>query len=266
MSVRQLNYLKLFPTVLLMWWGTVFSLFAASPQVVDIKPYNDGFVMACGEGMIYWTDIEGAHIDSVNIKTGIAGIEVVEGSVLAVSPDCMVIKVERNGKTNRLCRRQINGNTDKVTGIACSGGRTYILTENGIIRCTTDCRSFTLFDFNQTYSGYYDPTHFSAICASDNTIFIAGTYYNGMPAVFTSSAGNIWSERSLTYTDRSETLSLEQQPLSMAYDSRMDRFVLVCTDGYLFYMPGCSHCNSIEHKSLVDITAIGFNNSYCIYR
>ena len=86
-----------------------------------------------------------------------------------------------------------------------------------------------------------------------------------MPAVFTSTAGNIWSERSLTYTDRAETLSLEQQPLSMAYDSRMDRFVLACTDGYLFYMPGCSHCNSLEHKALSDISAVGFNDGRCLW-
>jgi len=265
MSVSLINNLKLFPAVLLMWWGTVFSLSAARPQVVDIKPYNDGFVEACGDGMIFWTDIDGVHLDSVNIKTGIAGIEVVEGSVLAVSPDCMVMKVERNGKTSRLCRRQISGNSDKAVGIARLGGKTYILTENGIIYNTTDFKLFTSFDFNFTYTGYYEQTRFSAICASDNSIFIAGTYDNGMPAVFTSTAGNIWSERGLTYTDRGETLSLEQQPLSMAYDSRMDRFVLACTDGYLFYIPGCSHCNSIEQKALADIVAVGFNDGRCIW-
>ncbi len=265
MPVRPINNLKLFSAILLMWWGTVFSLSAAPPKVVDIKPYNDGFVMARGDGMIYWADIDGVHIDSVNIRSDIAGIEVAEGSVLVVSPDCAVMKVERNGKTGRLCRSQIKGGSDIVTGIARSGDRTYILTENGIIYNTTDFKSFTSFDFNLTYSGYYDPARFSAICASAGSIFIAGTYDNGMPAVFTSTAGNIWSERSLTYTDRAETLSLEQQPLSMAYDSRMDRFVLACTDGYLFYMPGCSHCNSLERKALSDIAAVGFNDGRCLW-
>ena len=126
MPVRPINNLKLFPLVLMMWWGTVFSLSAAMPKVVDIKPYNDGFVKACGDGMIYWTDIDGVHIDSVKIKTDIAGIEVVEGSILAVSPNCMVMKVERNGKSSRLCRRQINGNSDKVVGVACSEGKMYV--------------------------------------------------------------------------------------------------------------------------------------------
>ena len=253
---------KLFPGIIMLWWGTAFSLYAASPQIVDAKPYDDGFVIASSDGMLYWTDIDGVHLDSVNMKTEIAGIEVTDGSVLAVSPDCMILKVERNGKSRRLCRRQITNDAEKVVGIACSGKKTFILTVYGTILTTDDnCKSFTAFDFNGTYFLYYEQTRFSAICASDNSIFIAGTYDNGMPAVFTSAAGNVWSERTLTYTDRGETLSLEHQPLSMAYDVSMGRFVLGCTDGYLFYMPGCSHCNSLEKKADNDICAVAFNNS-----
>ena len=266
MSVSLINNLKLFPAVLLMWWGTVFSLSAARPQVVDIKPYNDGFVEACGDGMIYWTDIDGVHLDSVNLKTELAGIEVTDGSVLAVTPDCMILKVERNGKSSRLCRKQITNNADKVVGIACSGRKIFILTAYGTILSTDDnCKSFTALDFNGTYFLYYDHTRFRAICASNNSIFIAGIHDDGSPAVYTSTAGNIWSERTLTYTESGQTLSLEHQPLSMAYDSRMDRFVLACTDGYIFYIPGCSHCNSIEQKALADIVAVGFNDGRCIW-
>jgi hypothetical protein len=264
MIFRLKHNWKLFPAIMMLWWGTVFSLYAASPQIVDVKPYDDGFVIASSDGMLYWTDIDGVHLDSVNLKTDIAGIEVTDGSVLAVSPDCMILKVERNGKSRRLCRRQINANS--VVGIACSAGNTFLLTRYGIILKTTDFKLFTSFDFNQTYTGYYEHTRFSAICASDNSIFIAGIYDNGLPAVFTSTVGNIWSERTLTYTDRGETLSLEYQPLSMAYDARMDRFVMGCTDGYLFYMPGCSHCNSIESRTHSDITAVAFNSGYCLLR
>lgn len=255
---------KLFPAIIMLWWGTAFSLYAASPQFVDAKPYDDGFVIASSDGMLYWTDIDGVHLDSVNLKTDIAGIEVADGSVLAVTPDCMIFKVERNGKSSRLSRKQINGVSSRVVGIACSGGNTFVLTRYGIILKTSDFKLFTSFDFNLTYTGYYEQTRFSAICSSGNSIFIAGVYDNGQPAVFTSAVGNIWSERTLTYTLSGETLSLEHQPLSMAYDSRMDRFVLGCTDGYLFYLPGCSHCNSLESKTHADITAVAFNSGYCI--
>lgn len=253
---------KLFPAIIMLWWGTAFSLYAATPQFVDAKPYDDGFVIASSAGMLYWTDIDGVHLDSVNLKTELAGIEVTDGSVLAVTPDCMILKVERSGKSSRLCRKQITNNADKVVGIACSGKKTFILTANGTILSTDDnCKSFTALDFNGTYFLYYDHTRFRAISASDNSIFIAGIHDDGTPAVYTSTAGNIWSERTLTYTESGQTLSLEHQPLSMAYDSRMDRFVLGCTDGYLFYLPGCSHCNSIEKKSDTDITAVAFNST-----
>ena len=267
MLSRIKNNCKLFPAIIMLWWGTVFSLFAAKPQVVDIKPYADGFVMASADGMVVWTDIEGNSLDSVKLKTDIVGIEVIGSQVLTVSKECIIMRVERNGKSRRLCRRQITGSSDRVAGIACSGDKTFVLTRNGMILSTVDFSTFSLqLDFNLTYSGYYEQTRFCAICASGNGIFIAGTYYNGMPAVFTSAAGNVWSERSLDYTERGETLSLEQQPLSMAYDSRMDRFVLGCTDGYLFYMPGCSHCNIYESKAMQDIHAVAFNAGVCMFR
>ena len=236
---------RLFLTTLL-WLGTVSGSFAIKPVTVDIKPYSDGFVTARADGMLTWTDTDGNATDSVRLKMELAGIDVREDKVLAVSKDCKVMSVERGGKSRQLCRSQIKA--DRVVGIACSSGNSLILTENGMILSTTDFRTFTSMNFNLTYSGYYDPVRFCAICASDNSFCIAGTYYDGMPAVFTSALGNIWSERSLTYTEGGQTLQLELQPLRLAYDSHMDRFVMHCTDGYIFYMPGCSHCNSLTRE------------------
>ena len=143
-----MNY-KLFPAIVLLWWGTVFSSFAATPVIVDAKPFDDGFVIASADGKIYWTDPEGNPTDSVKLRTDIVGIEVRDGSVLTVSGDCMIMKVERNGKNSRLCSRQIANNADKVVGIACSGKKIFILTAYGTIFSTDDnCKSFTALDFN----------------------------------------------------------------------------------------------------------------------
>ena len=199
MSFRCNNNWRLFPAIFLMWWGTVFSLFAATPQIIDAKPFDDGFVLASAHGMLYWTDIDGNPTDSVRVKTDIAGIEVRDGYVLTVSPDCMVMKVERNGKSRRLCSRQIANNADKVVGIACLGNKIFILTAYGTILSTdNDCQECVSQDFNGTYFLYYDQTRFRAICASGNSFFIAGIHDDGSPAVYTSTAGNIWSERTLT--------------------------------------------------------------------
>ena len=258
---------RLFLATICLWLGSVSFSYALPAVPVDIKPYQDGFVMAFADGSLKWTDADGVALDSVRLKIDLAGIDVRDDRVLAVSPDCMILSVERNGKSRRLCNRQIVNNADKVVGISCSGKKIFILTAHGTIMSTDDdCKSFTSLDFNGTYFLYYDQTRFSAICASDNSIFIAGTHDDGTPAVFTSTAGNIWSERTLTYTEGGQTLSLEHRPLSMAYDARMDRFVLGCIDGYVFYMPGCSHCNSIERKSEDDIRALAFNSGYSIFK
>ena len=254
---------KLFLAALLLLLGPVSGSFAFTPVTVDIKPYRDGFVIARTDGLLLWTDIDGNADDSVNLKMELAGIDVLEGKVMAVSPDCRVLSVERGGRSRRLCRSQIKTKADKVVGIACSRDNSLILTESGVILSTSDFETFTALDFNLTYTGYYDEVQFCAISASDNFFYIAGSFWNGMPAVFTSATGKVWSERTLTYVDGGENLELEQQPLRLAYDRRMDRFVMSCTDGYLFYMPGCSHCNSIERKSMQDIIAVGFNDGRC---
>ena len=261
---RDKSKWKLFLATLSVWLGTVSGSFALSPVIVDIKPFADGFVMACADGTLTWTDIDGIATDSVKLRMDVAGIEVREDRVLAVSPECRILSVSRDGNIRQLCRSQINNGADFVVGIACTKDNALILTESGVILSTVDFDSFVAMDFNGTYISYYDETRFCSICASDNFFYIAGTYHNGMPSVFTSATGRIWSERSLTYTQGSETLCLEQQPLGLAYDSRQDRFVMACTDGYLFYMPGCSHCNTIERKSMRDINAVAFNGGSCL--
>jgi len=235
-------------TIALLWSAALFHIYAETPQMVDIKPFGQGYVIAYSDGRICFADIEKHITDSIRLKTEIAGIEVKDDNVLAVTPDGMVYKAERKGKSRRLCRSRINGNADRVVGIASTKENTLILTEGGVIFSTRDFDSFTTMDFNGTYYSYYDETLFCSIAASDNSFFIAGTYMNGKPAVFTSATGKIWSERTLTYTENGQTLQLELQPLRLSYDGSHDRFVLVCTDGWLFYMPGCSHCNSLTRE------------------
>lgn len=254
--------MKVSLTIALLWLAALSYIHAATPVIADIKPFQDGFAVAYTDGRICFTDIDGVIEEDVQLKCQVAGIDVRDDYVLAVSPDCEVFKAYRNGSGSRICRSQLRNSADRVVGIACSNDRTLILTAGGKILSTVDFKSFNTLDFNDTYSSYYDYTRFCAICASDNFFYIAGTYSSGMPAVFTSAAGNIWSERTLSYTQGTETLQLEQQPLGLAYDGRMDRFVLGCTDGWLFYMPGCSHCNGIERKSTEDITALGYNSGH----
>ena len=152
MRLHTIDIRRLLLAALILWSGTVSGLFAITPVAVDVKPYQDGFVLAHANGTIVWTDIEGNATDSVKIRTGIAGIDVREGSVLAVSPDGSVYSVERNGKSRRLCKSQLKNSADHVVGIACSMDNTLILTEGGVILGTADFDSFSSFSNSESGS------------------------------------------------------------------------------------------------------------------
>ncbi len=260
---RSRMYSRLFLTMVLLWSGTVAAY--AYSGIVSAKPYEDGFVMASESGIIYWTDIRGNVTDSVKTVTDIAGIDVRDGKVLAVSPESEVFEVDRGGKSRRLCGRQTSGGW-RAVGIACLKETVFILGDNGVILSTNDdCATFGLLDFNGIYQLYYFYNTFTDICASDYSVFIAGTDENGTPTVFTSASGNIWSPRSLSYKEGRENLVLRQRPLSLAYDERKDSFVMGCEDGYIFHMPGCTHCNSADVREGGDIRAIAFNNGIPLY-
>lgn len=248
MLFKGLYNRRLFLITLTVWLGAAFGSIALAADIIDIKPFSDGFVKARDDGMLIWSDADGNATDSTQLKIEIAGIEVQQDRVLVVSPDCMVMSVERSGRSRRLCRSQLRGGADRVVGIAATQDNTLILTRGGVILSTVDFDTFRSMDFNGTYFLYYKETLFCSIAASDNSFFIAGTYPDGMPAVFTSATGTIWSERSLTYTEGGQTLQLELQPVRLSYDRGHDRFVLICADGWQFIMPGCSHCNFLTRE------------------
>ena len=133
-----------------------------------------------------------------------------------------------------------------IAGMTSYQGKQFILSRQGVILITSDNKSFQAFDFNSTYAGYYDYVRFAAISASDKSICIAGEYSDGKPAVFESSTGTVWSERELSYRKDGETHFLQSKPISLEYDAPHDRFIMTCADSTQFYMPNCSHCNSIS--------------------
>ena len=134
-----------------------------------------------------------------------------------------------------------------IVGMTSYQGKQLLLSRQGVILTTSDNKTFQAFDFNSTYAGYYDYVRFAAIGASDKSICIAGEYDDGKPAVFESSTGTVWSERELSYRKDGETYFLQSKPISLEYDITNDRFIMTCSDSTLFYMPNCSHCNSVSH-------------------
>ena len=164
---------------------------------------------------------------------------------IAVSSNGRLVLVNPGGRTKTLCRKLP---VRDIADITFYQGKLLLLSRQGVILTTSDYKSFQAFDFNSTYAGYYDYVIFTAIGASDKSICIAGEYSDGMPAVFESSTGTVWSERELSYRKDGETFFLQSKPINLEYDASHDRFIMTCADGVLFYMPGCSHCNSLTRE------------------
>ena len=124
-------------------------------------------------------------------------------------------------------------------------GRQWAVTDAGEILRSADGASWTVFDFNAQYAGSYPQMRWRAVAAGGGSVMVAGLDPEGRLAVYTSSRGTVWSERSLEYTESGERRVLDVTPVSLSYDPVRDSFFLCGTQGTLFEMPGCSHCNRL---------------------
>ncbi len=118
--------------------------------------------------------------------------------------------------------------------------------EGEILVSKDEGATWTSLNFNEVYDGYYKPLTIKAVAAGDRTMAIAGTDSDGRPAVYFSSDGGVWTPRDLSYTVNGKTFYLERQPLALQYDSELDRMEMLCEGDAVFYMPNCSHCNSLS--------------------
>lgn len=124
--------------------------------------------------------------------------------------------------------------------------------ESGILVSKDDGATWTSIDFNVTYEGYYKPIVLKAVAVGDRTMAIAGTDSDGNPAMYFSFDGTVWSPRQLSYTDHGKTLYLEEQPMELEYDAEHDRMIMYCENNTVFYVPNCSHCNSIKRTEPIE--------------
>lgn len=105
--------------------------------------------------------------------------------------------------------------------------------------------TWSSFDFNMHYKGYYKPLSIKAIAAGDKMMAIVGSDADGSPAMYFSFDGTVWSPRELSYAEGGKFLYLDRQPESLKYDADTDKMVIYCEGGTIFFVPNCSHCNSL---------------------
>ena len=148
------------------------------------------------------------------------------------------------------------------TSCVDADGVRWAVTEAGEILRSPDGETWTTFDFNAQYAGFYPRMRWRAVAAGGGSVMVAGLDADGHLGVFVSSRGTVWSPRSLDYKEDGVQRVLDVVPTSLSYDPIRDSFFLCGSQGTLFEMPGCSHCNRLTRypvDTLYSRTPSGFD-------
>lgn len=142
----------------------------------------------------------------------------------------------------------------------------YGVTDMGEIIHTIEGMNWSVFDFNKTYEGFYKASQFTKVLVTENQISIIGIQNDGLPVLFYSSRGTVWTQRNLVYTDEGGVSSvLTDIPNDIYYDVTQDQFILICNHGKAMTIPNCSHCNKLFELSSENLLGIaGDENSLIV--
>jgi hypothetical protein len=154
------------------------------------------------------------------------------------------------GKTNL----PVKGN---IVSVSARRSDCYGVTDEGEIIHSADAINWDILDFNQLYSGFYQPCYFIRVLATDDRIAVAGIRNDGSPVLMFSSQGKVWTERKLSYTDdHGMSGFLSDSPGDIFYDSSDDQFFLACRKGKLMKLTSCSQCNELAVITDNDLTGV----------
>jgi len=223
---------------------------------------NQKTVVAGDRGSIYISSDKGAF-RKVNSDTdkNINTLALFQGTILAGTDEGSILSGDGKGAF-RKTYLAVNGN---IVSLSARKSNCFGVTDQGEIIRTTDGINWNVFDFNQEYAGFYKPCSFTAILATERQIAVTGTHDDGSPALMFSTQGNVWSDRTLNFTDDQGVPGyLEDTPNGIFYDSVRDLFFLACNNGKLMNIPSCSHCNKLAQLPAGHLSAISGNNNMLI--
>lgn len=152
-----------------------------------------------------------------------------------------------------------------IVSLSANTSDCYGVTNTGEIIHSSDGMNWSIFDFNNTYTGFYKSCRFKKVLVSENQISIIGVQDDGLPVMFYSSRGTVWTQRNLIYTDNEGVSSLlNDMPNDIFYDASQDRFILVCDNGKVMTIPACTHCNKLFELGTENLTCLARNENSLI--
>jgi hypothetical protein len=219
--------------------------------------FNEEIIIAGNSGTLLISSDKGTFRKvGSGTKMNIHTLVFFKEMILAGSDQGVILIADKNG----LFREKQLALKGDIVSLSATKADCYGVTDQGEIIHSTDGVNWTIFDFNESYAGYYKSCHFTRVLITENRIAVAGKHDDGTPALLFSTQGNVWTERVLNYTDeKGIASSLEDIPYDLFYDSSEDQFILCCSKGTLITIPACSHCNKLFVYSTEDLKAISGN-------
>jgi hypothetical protein len=223
---------------------------------------NKRVVVAGDRGSIYISSDKGTF-RKTNSSTdkNINTLALFRGTILAGTDEGSIL----SGDGKSAFRRTFLAVSGNIVSLSARESDCFGVTDLGEIIHTTDGKNWEVFNFNEVYAGFYRPCSFSAVVVSDRQIAVTGMHDDGTPVLMFSNQGNVWSDRSLNYTDdRGVRVYPEDTPNGIFYDATRDLFFLACTNGKLMKIPSCSHCNKLAELPTGHLSAISGSNNTLI--
>jgi hypothetical protein len=147
-----------------------------------------------------------------------------------------------------------------IVSLSANSTDCYGVTDQGEIIRSKDGIKWDVFDFNKTYKGFYNACRFTKVLATDTQISIIGGQDDGLPVMFYSSLGTVWTQRNLVYTENNGASPLFSDKLNdLFYDEAFDQLILIGNHGKMMIIPSCSHCNKLFEIGEANLNAIAGN-------
>ena len=116
------------------------------------------------------------------------------------------------------------------------------ITNQNMLRITYADGTVTELDFNACYRGYYPACRFTAAASGGRQLYAAGTDAEGVPHLFVSGTGSVWSPVSIQSHTTPVPLCEYGDIVRILYDSAGQTPYLVTRAGYLVILPDCPKC------------------------
>lgn len=267
----------------------------------EVTNYEDGFIAVGSNGQIDLISKTGG----INNYHGILGAKLnsvlTHDKQIIVAGDYGNILISYGSEKFEKINSGTDGNINSLTWFdnkvvaAADGGEIAVGNESGLFKTTqldlkgeivsisantTDCYgvtdkgeiihsrygiSWSVFDFNKTYEGFYKTCQFTKVLATEKQISIIGKQDDGMPVMFYSNRGTVWTQRNLVYADENGVSSLLNDNINdIYYDVAKDQFILICNHGKMMTIPSCSHCNKLFEVSSANLKSIAGNENSLI--